>query len=1590
MHKHQTSLSNMVAKDMEQIPYPTIPRDGSKWPKYKLEFLIFAGHKRFKNALTKALPPIPATSDTEDDLGPKWERARKAEEKREDEISDAWYYLNAITSEFGSHHVIPRHRMEPDQPHLAWKAICQSFENAAGSSQRQVLMNKLESIEYVNTGDVESDFLVLTSLIDQVKDDLAHLDAAQAIELSDLDLTNRLLTKLPEDLYTDFCASIKRTHGDDLTFSDYRTKMVNEIKSRNVLRVLQKQSLAVEDRKTKSANEVDKIEGLITMTQSEYTALLANQHFNKRRRVNGNKGKYKFKNGQNPDRKVPPNPFQDRQEVGKRSENTCYYCGKLGHFSKECRKRIADVKKKKKEQKEQNTATLADPTNGTANVTNKSSYDLSLATLVEDTDYTVYIALNSVMYQLKHQHIREKFYLDSGCTAHICYIVTRFDTLDETVHVPVKVADGRTVLTSGIGTIGSLPNVYYVPEFSYNLISVSMLAASGLFIIFGRDTATIHDNNMTIVVGIEENGLYAATEQIFTRQWFTTATTAYGIEANISAKDQRQLWHQRFGHINYNYLINAKRRNLLDGFDYPTNKSNDVHICEYCIQAKSTRQSTTTTPGSLHAQMKLQLKDNPVTDSYKVTGKRKEPEPTTGDILRRRYDRLTKFSMDLKGPLPVSHGKYRYALIITCYVTRFRWIYFLRHKNDTTEKLILFVSDLRSLKLQIRDVSKIHLIIFKSDNGTEFVNEDMKQFMREQEICHETTSPHTPHQNGIAERTNRTIAEAAVAMLLSAKVSFHLWSYAMKTAVYLWNRMSNQALHQRSTPYFEIYGTKPNVSNLRTFGCEIYAHLPDNKRPSFGPKAVKGIFIGYDEQSLSYLYYHKTTRSIYKTGHIRFNEDLSIAPDLLPEEVFPIEDLLNPASDDVIAADPTPSTPTTTNLQHVTVPTLSQTGVNPGIQETTNMEIQQGVNTIESTSDTTDPVETTDTSAETTDAQAQTNTNTAQTDDIPQEATLPPPTIDEIRIQDDPKNYLRRNPRRTANKYSEFSLVSILDAINAITSSGEQYFDKSFIIKDEDTCIVDEYINAFIGAEADDSPTYEEALQSPDRDEWILAINEELTSLDNLNTWTVVDHIPAGRQAIGHKWVMKIKRDLEGNIDVFRARLTAKGFTQKPYLDFKDTFAPVARQTSLRLFLSMAVALGLFLRQADVKSAFPNADLSEVIYMQPPTELNLPQGSYLRLNKALYGLKQASREWYLLLSSWLKQYGFRQCVTDNCIFIKRLDDDTDLIVLIYVDDLIIAGRTMELINDFLTSFKQKFIIKEKPLHHYLGMEINYDRERGVMTISLESMIRKVIQKFESYLDPTKTRSNPMDDSLRLCKDMCPKTEEEVQTASTWPYRQICGSLIYIAVSARPDISFAVNKCAQFMDNPGQAHWNALTDILIYLRTHPDKVITYTRSPSHNLRNTLFTYSDSDHGNCVDTRRSTSGVAVFMNGGPVSWTSKRQPIASGHGTGQSEYQAMFYAGAETVWLRQLLEELHLPQPQPTILRCDNQPAINFAHNPVQQSRMKSILIKYHAIRDFINLGHIEVIKIDSKDNYADMLTKPVSVTELLFQRSAYLQ
>ena len=393
-------------------------------------------------------------------------------------------------------------------------------------------------------------------------------------------------------------------------------------------------------------------------------------------------------------------------------------------------------------------------------------------------------------------------------------------------------------------------------------------------------------------------------------------------------------------------------------------------------------------------------------------------------------------------------------------------------------------------------------------------------------------------------------------------------------------------------------------------------------------------------------------------------------------------------------------------------------------------------------------------------------------------------------------------------------------------------------------------------------------------------------------------------------------------------------------------------------------------------NAFPNnADVDEEIYMKAPPEMNLPEGKFLRLKKALYGLKQASRQWHQLVRQFLMSLGFEQLRTDSCIFIKR-DGDNVMIVVLYVDDMVIAATFQDEIEQFVKLLSDRFTITQRPLEHILGLRVSDTRDdNGRISLDLDAYTELMLTRHADCLSG-RTSSTPLPHGTILSKTMCPTTEEERAEMRTIPYRPVIGEAMYLANALRLDIMFATNLCARYMSNPGRRHWDALQHLLRYLARVPRASIEYS-PPAAHLRNKLIAYVDSDHATDPDDRKSTSGYVIFCNSGPIAWASSKQKSTSSS-SAESEFKAMHKVSQEVMFLRQLIQELGYGDSlEPSDILEDNVACEQYVRNPVLHGRMKHIDIAYHVVKDWHADGQIRALRVPSASNLADGLTKIVT-------------
>ncbi|KAL6278328.1 hypothetical protein ACE6H2_021929 [Prunus campanulata] len=484
---------------------------------------------------------------------------------------------------------------------------------------------------------------------------------------------------------------------------------------------------------------------------------------------------------------------------------------------------------------------------------------------------------------------------------------------------------------------------------------------------------------------------------------------------------------------------------------------------------------------------------------------------------------------------------------------------------------------------------------------------------------------------------------------------------------------------------------------------------------------------------------------------------------------------------------------------------------------------------------------------------------------------------------------------------------------------------------------------------------------------WRKAMKEELQALDDNNTWSIVE-LPKEKKAVGSRWIYKTKFHSDGSIERHKARLVARGFTQTYGVDYKETFAPVAKMNTVRVLLSIAVNKEWPLYQMDVKNAFLQGDLEEEVFMKLPP--GHPQSNnpnlVCKLHKSIYGLKQSPRAWYAKLSSVLKAVGFQSSNADSSLFVRRRSAGI-LVVLIYVDDLIVTGDNVDEINKLKWHLQQKLAIKDLGvLKYFLGIEMAASG-KGLF-LNQRKYVLDLLQEFGML--ESKPARTPLDSKLKL--DMEGEPLRDIRY-----YQRLVGKLIYLTIT-RPDITYAVSIVSQFMHSPTMLHLNVVKRILRYLKGSVGCGILMRKNDNAQI----LGYTDADWaGNFLD-RKSTTGYCTFVGGNLVTWKSKKQPVIA-RSSAEAEYRAMASTACELIWLKGLLSDLGVCHNQSMLLFCDNQAALHIASNPVFHERTKHIEVDCHYIRAHVQSKVIQTQYTRSHDQLADIFTKALPAAQ--FQR-----
>ena len=895
----------------------------------------------------------------------------------------------------------------------------------------------------------------------------------------------------------------------------------------------------------------------------------------------------------------------------------------------------------------------------------------------------------------------------------------------------------------------------------------------------------------------------------------------------------------------------------------------------------------------------------------------RKPFPSSTSRATRPFELIHS---DICGPFQTQSigGKKYFVTFIDDY-SRYTTVFAIREKREAFEKFVEFYNSTSNLFADRNNGSGYSIKTLRSDNGGEYTSKAFEKFCKEKGILHQFTAPYSAQQNGVAERMNRTLIEMVRCMIHQNTTPLSFWGEALSTAVYIRNRVPSSAIEGK-TPYELWFGNIPDISNLRIFWCDAFVHIPDAQRRKLDPKARKCKFVGYSSQQKAYRFWDPIDKKIRTSRDVEFNENSIFRPE------------------------------TYTSNHQKQFPAFVEIYEND--QNFIPVEI---------------PME-----------------NHENNDDaVPNEDVIIPEPIPNVEVEnpiigeDEPnENFEFDNPQQNIDEYDEIfhdavdqndaniEPVDLEDPIPEVMAPNPEQRYPTRNRQPPKKYWENAYYCRETLSKLPPPTSLKEAEERPDWPEWKKAIDDEYQSLLENDTWEEVT-LPPGQNLVGSKFVFKVKENSDGSINRYKARLVARGFSQKFGVDFEDTFAPVVKFPSIRTILAIGAKRNMEIHQMDVKTAFLNSKLNEDVYMRPPPGFELPDGKVLKLKKALYGLKQSPREWNKTLSDFLISLGFKQSLADPCIFVKWENDELT-IISVYVDDLIILADSKETLRSLKAALGNRFKMSDLgELTYCLGLEISRDRENRLLRISQEKYIRDILDRFG--MTSCRPVSTPLEPNIENVQN---ETEQDM---SRVPYRSAVGSIMYVMKGSRPDIAAAFSYVSKFLENPKWRHWMAVKRILRYLQG----TLHYGLIYGLNIDDLLFEgFTDSDWAADRTDRRSISGNVFKLYGAPISWQSKKQQTVALSST-EAEYMAASLATQEAVWLRLLLEDLTIKQDSATILHEDNQGCISLSKDATNHPRTKHIDIRHHFIREKVENNVVKLEYISTDKNEADLLTKGLS-------------
>jgi reverse transcriptase-like protein/Pol polyprotein len=1159
--------------------------------------------------------------------------------------------------------------------------------------------------------------------------------------------------------------------------------------------------------------------------------------------------------------------------------------------------------------------------------------------------------------------------LDCGASLHIFNNLRRFSNFRKAPRGDYVLAGSTRVPILGYGEVtmqvestkGSprkfrLKNVAYCPEFATNIVSYDLLEERG----FRWETKSnqLVRNDDSPVCKVKKKGRFRVLEDT---EEIEAAFPAIKVpKYRKSARRPRpkstgsgDLWHLRMGHVGPQALGWLGIKSLGVRLKGPA-----THKCTACAGAKI----------------------------HQIISRRGPDQSPTKPFAKVHLDWT---------PLEESVDGFVRVMFITCELTGMIFAYFCKDYTSATA-----LANLMDFQALLKTRYSLRMRTIRSDGELANVRK-VARWLSVEGIKFESSPPHTQDQNGRSERAGAVIVMKARSMRLSGKLPHDLWVEIINTAIYLHNR-TPRADFSWVSPYERFYTwltdnreiagrRQPQLAHLKAYGCKAYVMTADAKQKKkrlqkLNSRAHIGYLVGYDSTNIFRVWIpHRG--EVISSRDVIFDEDEFFdgkKVDLDNNMVMTLDEYVHQVrlpgqasrnevvlqeDDEIVDWDlggsdqPDGLSDDGEQLeidedQEIILSDRKENESSMHLEETRPSDRKENEDHLDLEPD-----------HEAICLSGQEPESDMDLDPALLQACPTPPYSD---FSDNGAlGKFIGLAVKNLEVPAQFEGVKESDNLASETPNRAE-FDENRFNDFKETKIATAWQGAFLRgrkfkAHKRDLPpppeNYRQLERHPLREAFEEAQRQHLQEHTRKGSWQVVERrLAKGHQILSSMWVFIYKTDKHGFLVKCKARLVVCGNQQK--LGDLPTRATTLAGNTLRTLLAIAAKFDLELKQVDVVNAFVNCDIDELVFMKTPPGFE-EQGKVCRLRKALYGLRRSPLLWQLKLTDTFKRMGFKEIPQEPCVMIKD-----GVVVFFYVDDIVFAypKKHEEQAKLAKKELEKTFEITDLgDLKWFLGMHVVRDRASRSIWLSQAAYIDKIADKFK--IDVT----GRMPDTPMLEGELKPPPKgHQASRQSRDEYQRKVGSILFAAISTRPDIAFSASRLARYNQNPDDSHHEAANRVLMYLYSKRNLCIRYGLDDSSE---SFICASDASFADNTVDRKSSQGYIMILFGGAIGWRANKQNTVTTSST-EAELLALSQTAKEAIFMSRLFKALSLELNEPLRIKCDNRQTLRlFDDSPVKLvTKLRHVDIHNHWLRQECKRGTVQLEWEATRDMIADGLTK----------------